>query len=195
MGAQLVPLTPPPWQPDPVRQKLADYTIEDVLELPPDAPRVELVDARMLPLPSPRADHQEVASLLWLWLRSHAPRERWRAIQAVGIAVNATQTFEPDVLLVDAEADLGRHFFAPHQVTLVVEIVSPGTRRRDRIHKPAEYAGARVKHYWRVELDPLHVFAYRLGKAGHYELVADSTEVLELAEPFPVKLAVAELTP
>jgi hypothetical protein len=29
------------WQPDPVRQMRADYTIEDVLNLPEGAPRVE----------------------------------------------------------------------------------------------------------------------------------------------------------
>lgn len=202
MSAQPVPtdplpwqLVPPPWQPDPARQKVADYTLEDVLDLPGDAPRVELVDGRMLPLPSPRADHQEVASLTWLWLRRHAPRDRWRAIQAVGIAVIPQHSFEPDVLLVDAGADLGRHFFSPSQVTLVVEIVSPGTKRRDRIEKPAEYAAARIPHFWRIETEPVHVYAYRLGPAGHYDLVADGAEQVELTEPFPVTLPVAEITP
>lgn len=190
-----MPTVPPPWQPDPVRQKLANFTIEDVLDLPSDAPRVELVDGRMLPLPSPRIDHQEVASLLWLWFRTHASRDRWRAIQAVGIAVSADHTFEPDVLLLDADVDPGRHFVSPEQVALAVEIVSPGTRRRDRIEKPADYAAAGIRHYWRIELNPLHVYAYQLGPSGHYELVADSDTVLELAEPFPVALRIAEITP
>lgn len=195
MSAQPAPAHPPPWQPDPVRQKRADYTIEDVLNLPSDAPRVELVDGRMLPLPSPRADHQEVSSLVWLWLRTHTPHARWRAIQAVGVAVTTDHSFEPDVLLVDTGADLGRHFFAPEQVALVVEIVSPGTKRRDQIEKPADYATAKIAHYWRIDLDPLHVYAYRLTSQGSYQLVADSTELLELDEPFPIKLPIAEITP
>jgi hypothetical protein len=41
------------WQPDPVRQLRANYTIEDVLNLPEDAPRVELVDGVMVVVPSP----------------------------------------------------------------------------------------------------------------------------------------------
>lgn len=77
----------------------------------------------------------------------------------------------------------------------MVEIVSPGTRRRDRIEKPAEYAAAKILHYWRVELDPLHVFVYRFAPVGHYELVADSTELLELDEPFPIALPILEITP
>lgn len=186
---------PPPWHPDPVRQKLANYTIEDVLDLPSDAPRVELVDGRMLPLPSPRIDHQRISFLLTSWLVNHTPRERWQTIQAVGIAVSADHTFEPDVMVLDVDVDPGRHYVAPEQVALVVEIVSPGTRRRDRIEKPADYAAAGIRHYWRIELDPVHVYAYQRATSGHYELVADSAELLELAEPFAIKLAVAEITP
>jgi Uma2 family endonuclease len=195
MNAEPAPAYSPPWQPDPVRQRLANYTIEDVLDLPPDAPRVELVDGRMLPLPSPRIDHQEVSGLLWLWLRTHTPKDRWRVIQAVGVAVATNHTFEPDVLLIDRDVDPGLHYLAPEQVGLVVEIVSPGTKRRDRIEKPAEYAAARIKHYWRIELDPVQVYAYRLTPQGAYELVADSAELLELAEPFPVRLSISEIIP
>lgn len=113
----------------------------------------------------------------------------------MGVVVATNHTFEPDVLLIDAHADLQRHYLAPEQVELVVEIVSPGTKRRDRIEKPADYAAAKIKHYWRVELDPVHVYAYRLGAAGHYELVADSAKVLEVMEPFPVRLPVSDITP
>ena len=47
----------------------------------------------------------------------------------------------------------------------------------------------------------MHVYAHRLaGRPGpvgerHHELVTDSADVIELAEPFPVKLPVAEIHP
>ncbi len=63
------------WQPDPMRQRLASYTLEDVLNLPPDAPRVELVNGVVLVVPSPTVDHQNISALLWSWLRQHAPEE------------------------------------------------------------------------------------------------------------------------
>ena len=53
-----------PWQPDPVRQRLAGHTIEDVLALPDDAPRMELVDGVMLVAPSPTIAHQNVSARL-----------------------------------------------------------------------------------------------------------------------------------
>lgn len=84
---------------------------------------------------------------------------------------------------------------------LAVEIVSPGTRRIDRFAKPGEYAAAGIPFYWRIEQDPVHVYAYRIGdQVGpggerQYELVADGADVIELAEPFDIKLPIAEITP
>jgi Uma2 family endonuclease len=142
---------------------------------------------------SPSLDHQDIAGLLWSWLRRHAPAH-YRAAMAVGVAVGVRTTYEPDVVLYRAGASGSHHYLTPEEVVLVAEVVSPGTKRRDRITKPAGYAAAGIGHYWRVEQDPLHVYAYRL-EAGRYELVADSAEVLEVAEPVEMRLPVAELTP
>jgi Uma2 family endonuclease len=181
------------WTPHPVKQRLANHTIEDVLLLPDDAPRVELRDGVMIVVPSPTYNHQNIAGLLWYWLRQHAPSE-YQASQATGVAVSLDTTFEPDVLLVDADIDGDRHYAVANRVTLAVEVVSPGTRKRDRLEKPAEYAAAGIPYYWRIEQDPLRIFAYAL-RADGYELVADSTEELVLNEPFEIRLAVRDITP
>jgi Uma2 family endonuclease len=182
------------WTPDPVRQRLASFTIEDVLNLPADAPRVELRDGVMIVVPSPTFDHQNIGNLLWAWLRLHAPKDLL-AVTATGVAVALEQTFEPDVLLVSTEVDGDVHFATAEQTVLVVEVVSKGTRRRDRIQKPAEYAAAGIRHYWRIEQHPVHVFAYELGADGSYRLVADSAEELVLEKPFEIRLPISEITP
>lgn len=181
------------WQPDPVRQQLASHTIEDILNLPDDAPRVELLDGVMLVVPSPAVAHQSIASLLWLWLRQHAPAHL-NAVQAVGVAVTPKNTYEPDVLLCLAETDDKRHYLVPHEVVLTVEVVSPGTRRRDRFDKPMAYAEAGIPFYWRVEQDPIHVHAYALDN-GVYKAAGDSATELQLDQPFPIRLSIAEITP
>ncbi|MFV2086747.1 Uma2 family endonuclease [Micromonospora sp. LOL_021] len=189
-----------PWQPDPVRQQLADYSIEDVLALPADAPRVELLDGVLTVVPSPTLDHQDISFLLCAWLRRHAP-DGYRATQAVGVAVGPRNTYEPDVLLHRAEGSRDRHYLTPDEVLLVVEVVSPATRRRDRFDKPAGYAAVGIGHYWRVEQDPVRIYAYRLGdRPGasgerEYALVGESADLLELDAPFPVKLPISEITP
>lgn len=191
---------PGPWQPDPVRQRLADYTLEDLLNLPPDAPRVELVDGVIHVVPSPTEGHQDITFLICAWLRAQAPAH-YKAAMAVGVAVTARDTREPDVLLRHAGGETDRHFFTPEQVVLAVEVVSPSTRRTDRLIKPVEYAAAGIPYYWRVEQDPVHVYAYQLstqpGLSGRreYELVAESGKLLELAQPFPLALPIADITP
>ncbi|MBM2622231.1 Uma2 family endonuclease [Actinoplanes sp. LDG1-06] len=181
------------WSPDPLRQRLADHTVEDVLALPDDAPRVELSDGVMIVVPSPTYDHQDIVGLLWHWLRQRTP-EGLRASMATGVALSLDTTFEPDVLLVDAEVEGKRHYSKAHKVVLVVEVVSPGTKRRDRLEKPAEYAAAGIRHYWRVEQEPIHVFAYDL-VGDRYELVADSDIELVLSAPFEIKLPIGDITP
>jgi Uma2 family endonuclease len=188
---------PPPaftmWAPDPIRQRLAIFTVEDVLLLPNDAPRVELRDGVMIVVPSPTYDHQDICGLLWLWLRQRAPREL-RASQATGVAVSLNTTLEPDVLLVDADVRGSNHYALADHVTLVVEVVSPSTKSRDRLQKPAEYAAAGIPHYWRIEQDSIHIFAYDLVD-DHYELVADSDELLSLSKPFEIELPIRDITP
>jgi Uma2 family endonuclease len=181
------------WSPNPIKQRLATYTIEDVLFLPDDAPRVELRDGVMIVVPSPTYDHQDIGGLLWYWFRLHAPRE-FRSSQATGVAVSLNTTFEPDVLLVNADVAGSNHYAVADQVTLVVEIVSPGTKKRDRLEKPAEYAAAGIPHYWRIEQSPIHIFAYDLAD-GRYELVTDSADELVLTAPFEIRLPIRDITP
>jgi Uma2 family endonuclease len=182
------------WSPDPIKQRLAAYIVEDVLTLPDDAPRVELSDGVMIVVPAPTYDHQDIGGLLWHWLRKHAPRE-YRASIATGVALSLNTTYEPDVLLVDADVAGTNHYTIADRVTLAVEIVSPGTRKRDRFDKPAEYAHAGIPHYWRIEQNPIHVYAYALAADGHYELAADSDTELVLTAPFDIRLPIQEITP
>ncbi|MEV6843413.1 Uma2 family endonuclease [Actinoplanes sp. NPDC051411] len=181
------------WSPSPLRQRLANYTVEDVLQLPDDAPRVELSDGVMILVPSPTHDHQDITGLLWHWLRRNVP-DGLRASLSTGVALSLDTTYEPDVLLVNAEVARNRHYTIADQVVLVVEVVSPSTRKRDRLEKPADYAAAGIPHFWRIEQNPLHVFAYDL-VAGGYELVADSAEELVLTKPFEIKLPIRDITP
>jgi Uma2 family endonuclease len=86
------------------------------------------------------------------------------------------------------------HFYLAEQVMVAVEVVSRSTKRRDRLEKPAEYEAVGIPHYWRIEQEPVHLFAYDL-VGDHYELVDDSTDVLSLAKPFPLELRIRDITP
>jgi Uma2 family endonuclease len=181
------------WFPDPIRQRAADHTIEDVLHLPDESPRVELRDGVMIVVPSPTAGHQNIGNLLWAWLREHAPKE-FTPVTAVGVALGINDSVEPDVLLARQPIAWENHFLLPSQVTIAVEVVSPGTKRRDRLEKPELYAAAQIPHFWRIEQNPLHIFAYELVD-GHYKLVGESGNRLVLKAPFAIELDIRDVTP
>jgi Uma2 family endonuclease len=191
--AEPIDLGTQPWSPDPVRQRQADYTLDDVLAVPDDAPRVELVDGVMFVVPSPTFGHQDIGVQLCVWLRANCPAHLTASI-ALGVAVGANNSCEPDVLLHNAEIGRDRHFLMPDQVALVVEIVSPSTRRRDRFDKPLAYAEAGIPSFWRIEQNPVRVHAYELA-GGVYKEVAVVEDELVLDQPFPIRLPISAISP
>jgi Uma2 family endonuclease len=182
------------WAPDPMRQRLADYTIEDILLLPDDAPRVELSDGFMITVPQPTIGHQRVSALLWAWFGQQAASADVEPAGRLGVIMSHKDTLEPDLVLLRHPIRGSHHYFDPSQVLIAVEIVSPGTRRRDRLEKPALYADAGVPHFWRIELEPVHVHAYDLVQ-GRYVPAADSDRMLVLSKPFDIKLPILDITP
>jgi Uma2 family endonuclease len=182
------------WAPEDARQRAADYTVEDILSLPDEAPRVELKDGVLLVVPSPAGGHQKIGHLLWRWFDDNAP-DWFEALGAVGVAVDHKNTLEPDLVLLRAPVLPDRHYYLPEQVVIAVEVVSPGTKRRDRFEKPGAYAAAGVPHYWRIEQNPVHVYAYELDADGSYQLSADSGTELVLQRPFEIRLSIGAITP
>jgi Uma2 family endonuclease len=84
--------------------------------------------------------------------------------------------------------------FYPADVLLVVEVVSPGTGRRDRVTKFAEYVDAGIPNYSIIDVDkPATLTAYLLVD-GDYEIVAETGAAVTLSEPVEVTVDVRTLT-
>lgn len=91
----------------------------------------------------------------------------------------------PDVLVVGGAAGAAHACrVQPSDVLAAIEIVSPGSRRTDRVMKFVEYADSGIAEYWLLEIDgPVRLRTHRLGASG-YELTGEhSGQVrLELAD-------------
>jgi len=124
------------WSPDPMKQMRAAYTVEELFDLPDEAPRVELTDGVLTETPSPSIGHQKINSRLVAWLERHLPGG-YEPLLAVGVLLDGNTTREPDALIARRPLDDAHHFLLPHQVVVAIEIVSPGTKLRDRFEKPA----------------------------------------------------------
>jgi Uma2 family endonuclease len=89
----------------------------------------------------------------------------------------------------------GRHWFAPAEVAVAIEIESPGNHVEDRTTKPALYAQFGIPHYWRLEPAPLRVTTYCRGHGDAYIVAAASSDRITVSDPFPVDLDLAALLP
>ncbi|MBV9142583.1 MAG: Uma2 family endonuclease [Pseudonocardiales bacterium] len=168
------------------------WTVEDLDALPESHYRHELTDGALTVSPSPSSLHQAVAARLLVRLEAIAP-EPLAVTQAVEIRFGRQLTRIPDVLVVHSDQP-GRHWFAPSEVLLAVEIESPGSHLEDRATKPALYARYGIPHYWRIELEPPLVSRYSIGHGDCYQMIGAGPR-LSVSEPFPLDVAVAELLP
>jgi Uma2 family endonuclease len=96
----------------------------------------------------------------------------------------------PDLLIFDraavARAD---EMIRADEVAVVIEIVSPGSRRTDYRVKHDEYADAGIPHYWIVDItEPVSLVACR-----GYQDAAAVTGTFATDVPFPVKIGLDAL--
>jgi Uma2 family endonuclease len=189
-----------------------EWTWADLQEIPDDdGHRYEIIDGSLYVSASPTPRHQLASSRLTTLLAGAAPGDL-EVVPAVGIDLGSddlevvpavgidlgSSVLEPDVLVVSAAAVLaGRPKFAAAEVLLAVEVVSPSSRRMDRMIKPSVLADAGVPAYWRVELegaDAPVVVMHVLSDGVYREvLTVRAGEAVVLDSPFPVEVRPAEL--
>lgn len=103
----------------------------------------------------------------------------------------------PDAVLYDASLP-DDAVLRPQHCTLVIEVMSPGSVTTDQTDKPAEYATARIPHYWRIEHDPaekiLSIFCYRLDPTtGAYASAGVHTRKMTVTDPVSVTIDLTAL--
>jgi len=168
-----------------------DWTFDDLLQLPSDGRRYEIVDGSLRVSPAPGRRHQRVAGRLVEVLKAAAPHEL-EVLEAVGV-VCGRHTPVPDVVVGLREPAHGRLNFFPDDLQLVAEVVSPGSVMADRVDKPVMYAAAGIPSYWRVEMDgpgtPLVVVYVLRGDDTYREAVTvRAGESITIDVPFRVEL-------
>jgi Uma2 family endonuclease len=174
-----------------------EWTTDDLDALPDDGRRRELIDGVLQVSPSPTTAHQRIAMLLGVALDRVCP-PGYEATQGVEVRISSRRALSPDVLVTTVTA-AGRNpsHFRPHEVALVIEIVSPGSLTMDRVTKPALYAQAGIPCYWRIETEgDISVATYRLDIGTDvYTASGQFTDVIRVDEPFPISLPIATFAP
>ncbi len=138
------------------------FTYDDFLHFPADGKRHEIIDGEHYVTPSPNTKHQVIVGNLYMLLGTYL---KTHAIGAVFLArfdvvFSDLDVVEPDLLYISRER---RGVLTDKHVRgapdLVVEILSPGTRKTDETIKRRLYERCDVQEYWVVdpELDTIKI--------------------------------------
>jgi Uma2 family endonuclease len=173
------------------------FTYEDFLHFPDDGKRHEIIDGEHFVTPSPNTKHQAVSMNLTrafiLYLEHHHLGRLFAA--PFDVRFSDLDVVEPDLLYISRERSgilTEKHVHGAPD--LVVEIVSPGTRKTDEVTKRKLYARFDVREYWVVdpERDAISVYRHADGAFTRAaELSAERGDALTtpLLPEFSVSLA------
>lgn len=171
-------------------------TYDDFLLFPDDGMRHELIDGEHFVTPSPNLRHQEVLGRLHvevaLFLRQHPGTGRV-FVAPLDVLFSKWDVVEPDLLFVAGEQE---SILTPDNVqgapALVVEVLSPGTRRRDQGIKQKLFERGGVREYWLVDPDQDRVSVLRRSRDGSFGQAIELSRADgdELATPLMPGLAI-----
>lgn len=161
---------------DPEYSRTGGYTYDDYLQLK-DEPgyRFEILEGVLVKEPSPSIHHQRVCSALYRQLANFFDDFDPKGelfFAPLDVTLTAANVLQPDILFVSGarrEIICEEHLDGP--CDLVVEIMSPANRRKDRLQKMEIYRKAGIPHYWLADPEDNTLEAFML-KEGWYTLVA-----------------------
>lgn len=146
-----------------VPKKQGSYTVEDYRALP-DERRVELIDGYIYDMAAPTTFHQLMAGELYRQIANFILDYKGACtpfISPVDVQLDNDEKtmIQPDVVIVcNPEQIVRRNILGAPD--FVLEVISPGTSRRDYIIKLAKYENAKVREYWVVDPYKKRVLVY-----------------------------------
>jgi Uma2 family endonuclease len=129
-------------------------TYEDLVNTPDDGKRYEILDGDLFVTPSPVTNHQRVSRDLGFFLHTHVKERSLGEVfyAPIDVILDKHTIAVPDLVYVSAAR---AHLVQKHGIVgapdLLVEILSPSTKHRDRGVKAKLYARFGVDEYWIVD--------------------------------------------
>lgn len=157
----------------------ARLTYHDFVLLPDDGRRHEIIDGAHYVTPSPNVSHQELVLRLALALGHHLEDrvERGRLFVApLDVVFSFHDIVEPDLIFVAADQlDILTDRNIQGSPALVIEILSPSTRKRDQGIKRRLYERCGVREYWVVDAATASVAISRRHPDGSFRALSPLT--------------------
>ncbi len=145
-------------------QSAPNWTVEQVLALPDDGNRYEVVDGELLVTPAPMFRHQDailgLVRRLEPFVRSNGV---WHlSLSPADIEFDDHTLVQPDIFVFELPGGKRPDRWKDiRSLLLAVEVLSPSTARADRQVKRLRYQRQGIPEYWIVDLDARLVERWR----------------------------------
>lgn len=154
-------------------EQLRPFTWDDLAIVPDDLLTREIIDGELIVSPSPHFLHQRLVFRTGRMIEDAGIGVGIMLVAPMDVRLTAYDVVQPDVLFIRNDhlgilAADGRITGVPD---IVVEIVSPGSERVDRVRKFALYARAGVPEYWILDYRDRALAINEL-RDGRYHAVA-----------------------
>lgn len=164
---------------------------DEFLQLPKDDFRYELIDGVVVCSPSPDPQHQqvlgEIAYQLKAFLRSHPVGSCY---VETDIRLDDKLVYRPELVFLLKERVLDNWKRIKCAPDLVVEVISPESRRFDNETKKGDYERFGVKEYWLIDPDQETMKFYTLEAGRFVELTPQNDKLSSRVVPhFTLDLA------
>jgi Uma2 family endonuclease len=192
--------------------------LADILDLPHDGTRAEIIGGEIVVAPGPKLAHSLIVSAVHRAIvvaEANDPGFRWLCVQVQDLNLSDIHDgYIPDLCVMDKDvAEQGRladvHKLLPYQLALAVEVTSPSTAAEDRRPGPRRarpskwngYARVGIEYYLIVDRDPkiatstLYINPNRESGSYQESMAWKFGETITLPEPFGVSIRTDEWTP
>ena len=145
------------------------FKADDIWDTPDDGKRYEVIDGQLYVTPPPVTEHQGASGVLYLYIGPYVRERQLGKVYSapVGVVLDDKNGVQPDLVYISRER---LHILSRRGIEgapdLVVEILSPSTRARDRGIKLRRYAAAGAPHYRIIDPRSRELEARRLTERG-----------------------------
>jgi Uma2 family endonuclease len=181
----------------PPRPDANGFTVADLHALPDDGPRYELIDGSLIVSPSATGSHNMIAFWITRELLDSSPTKEWFVGFDLSASIDDRNEPRSDIVVFRTRY-MTQTPFPITSASLVAEVVSPHSGRRDKQTKRDLYAEAGVAAYWIIDPDEekgvLSLAEMRLHGKAYRDETPPTTDVFETTHPWPVRIDLPELS-
>ncbi|MCW5910728.1 MAG: Uma2 family endonuclease [Cyclobacteriaceae bacterium] len=158
-------------------------TLLEVFKMLPEGTRAELIDNSLYMSPAPSTKHQDVivslASQIYVFTQKKKLGKTF--VAPVDVFLNSKNAFQPDICFISKKnkgiIKEDGIYGAPD---LVVEVLSPGSKKLDLTQKKDVYEAAGVREYWVVDPATKISQGFRLVKGAFVPLKKEKGKLVSV---------------